>query len=188
MLSSPLDWRTPRLPVAARAAIALLCTVVVVAWMPAKYALSSDARTRWELFGLDVEPIEYAPAEALVARVPAGVQVLVPAGVSTWVTTFHHHPYPLVTRKAYLIDRGVDDAERRLRLFAMVSGQRHPKLASELESGIEDYDLAGICFRRDAGSSDAIRRVLIALDFEQVHENERYETWVVVAGAPAPGS
>ena len=68
-----------------------------------------------------------------------------------------------------------------LRLFEIVSGLRYTNAVPELAQGIADYNLAGVCFRRDVISADAIRGVLIALDFERIHENERYETWVEAA-------
>jgi hypothetical protein len=112
--------------------------------------------------------------------------VLLPAGVSTWVTTFHHHPYPLVNRTAYLIGRGVEDEARRLQLYGLVTGQAYPNAAVLLWRAIEDYDLSGVCFRREMDSANAIRRALTSLHFERIHTNEVYETWVRPLRAQRP--
>ena len=75
-----------------------------------------------------------------------------------------------------------------LRLFEIVSGLRDTNAVPELAQGIADYNLAGVCFRRDMISADAIRGMLIALNFERIHENERCETWVEAVGDLAPES
>jgi len=178
LLTAPLAWPERRVPRRARAAAALLLAACAVTLVPTRFGLSAESLARWEPLGLDVKVSSYRPAEALVAHVPARSNVLVPAGISTWVTTFHRHPYPLVSRTAYLIGRGLEDEARRLRLYWLVSGQSQPNVRSTLRRGIEDYDLTGVCFRPETDTSDAIRRVLIAMGFERVYADPAAETWV----------
>jgi len=188
LLTAPLAWPDPRVPLRARAAAALLLTACAVTFVPTRFGLSAESRTRWEPLGLDVKVPSYRPVEALVAHVPPRSNVLVRASVSSWVTTFHHHPYPLVSRTAYLVDRGLEDEARRLRLYWLVSGRSQPNVRSVLRRGIEDYELTGVCFRPESDTSDAIRRVLVSMGFERVYANDLAETWVrPQPGASAPG-
>jgi hypothetical protein len=186
LLTAPLAWTGRRVGPRARPAAALLLSACFVTIAPSRFGLFGAGVERWEPLGLKVKLLHYQPAEALVAHVPPRSRVLLPAGVSTWVTTFHHHPYPLVNRTAYLIGRGVEDEARRLQLYGLVTGQAYPNAAVLLWRAIEDYDLSGVCFRREMDSANAIRRALTSLHFERIHTNEVYETWVRPLRAQRP--
>lgn len=178
LLTAPLAQSGRRWGRRARVAATLLLWACFVTVAPTRFGLFGQGVEYWEPLGLKVKHIHYDPAAAMAAHAPPRSRVLLPTGVSTWMPTFHHHPYPLVSRSAYLIDRGVEDEARRLKLHGLVTGRAHPNAPFLLWRAIEDYDLSGVCFRHEIDAAEDFRRVLDALGFERVHSNEVYETWV----------
>lgn len=108
-------------------------------------------RAHFTLPGLRVPPA-YELAREMAAVSPSRSQVLAPFEVSAWLPTFHHHPYPLVTRPSYLetIFEG-PERRRRNRLTALVS--RAPKdgkiRVQMFDEAIERYQLQAIAVRTD---------------------------------------
>jgi hypothetical protein len=186
LLTAPLGQSGRRLGRRARVAATLLLCLCFVTIAPTRFGLFGSGVEYWQPLGLKVKRLHYEPAAAMAAHAPPRSHVLLPTGVSTWMPTFHHHPYPLVSRSAYLVDRGVADEARRLMLHGLVTGRAHPNAPFLLRRAIEDYDLSGVCFRREIDAAEAFRRTLTALGFERIHTNEVYETWVRAQTAQPP--
>ncbi|MBD2540503.1 DUF6077 domain-containing protein [Coleofasciculus sp. FACHB-SPT36] len=125
----------------------------------------------------------YKIASLLVESVGRGTYVLAPQEVSAWITTFHHHPYPLVSRQHYLYTMrpylGDGEVSRRIQLANYVDGsERPPNSAALFRSSLVRYQLQGVCFNSSASWGDEIRSVLTQEGFARIRSSSGFEIWV----------
>ncbi len=174
-------WSWRAVPLAFRGALALACLVGFLIFIPETPTFSDANRKHLEFLGLKVAPREFEVAEQITQAVGPGNMVLTPVEVSTWITTLHHHPFPLVSRTMYLDIQARHleprDVERRHGLVALVSGAgSHPPTL--LKKGIREYDLAAVCLRTGIPTAVALRRILHDQGFQKLDSDKRYETWI----------
>lgn len=184
ILASPVSTARGAFPSWARIAAYVTATVCFLLFVPKIQGLSPSNDVHFEFLGLKVPANRYAVAKTLVENVPGGSQVLVPAKVTLWISTFRDHPYSLIPRRSYLkiqasqIDP--EDAALRRWLVSYVGGtkRRSDDSARIFKDGIKRFDLSGVCFARTAHWAKEIRSVLNAEGFAFVDSRGDYETWV----------
>ena len=182
VLASPL-WLVPRERVS-RTEQLLLTAAVSAAFIfvvPTVMPISFENNTRLASPGLKVPP-QYAVAAGIVHHVPPGAAVLAPSSVAAWLTTFHHHPQPLVTRRLYLTSLrehlADEEVDRRAALELYVAGDAIGDEQRELlADSIRRDQLAAVCLRAVEWLAGA-REVLRDSGFELVDERLGYEIWL----------
>jgi hypothetical protein len=119
-----------RAPSALRIAATLGAAAAIFYGFSEVSTLSAENRVRWGSPYWKVPPEEFAAACSLVEHAPPGAWVLAPNDVTTWITTLHEHPRPLVIRNHLTLmleeQLGVEEASRRVLLGAIVSGWVRP--------------------------------------------------------------
>jgi hypothetical protein len=128
-------------------------------------------------------PAEYAVARALVERVPPGSAVVAPRDVAAWVTTFHHHPFPVVVRRHYLhhIIDAVGGDETLLRLqatIAVTKPGRSRTIDARLLELVDDRSIAGIVIAIDGFKPGRLEKALRTRGYSAEWSDERYRIWV----------
>jgi hypothetical protein len=127
-------------------------------------------------------PPDYAIAAQIVRMAPRQAHVLAPITVSTWIPTFHHHPYPLVSREHYmfLLDAAKPgESGRRLALEAYIDGRiRTENSAKQFIEALHDLDLQLICVNRSCNWLTEIRTTLDSEGFTPSYNDIKYEIWV----------
>jgi hypothetical protein len=87
-----------RAPYGLRIGVTLGASVAVFYALSEVSTLSAENRVRWAPPYWKVPREEFAAACSLVEHAPARASVLAPNDVTTWITTLHEHPRPLVIR------------------------------------------------------------------------------------------
>ncbi len=125
----------------------------------------------------------YAVAAKVVHWAPPGSRVLAPAEVSTWIPTFHRHPYPMITRDiyAFLLDvKKPGESNRCLALTAYVGGTSRADNAAQLfAESLRGDNLQVVCFQRSSKWADEIQTALEVARFTQADRESQYEVWVI---------
>ncbi|HSF14180.1 MAG TPA: DUF6077 domain-containing protein [Vicinamibacteria bacterium] len=181
-LTAPLRLRGTawRLGVGIASTTALLLASLGLA--PRIYVLSKANGTAVAPFELKV-PRDYRAAAALVRHVRPGASVIAPLRVTPWLTTFHHHPYPLVVRpdylKSYVKELGQREVTRRMTLTSAVT----PRIGRALDvgsfmNGVATYDVKGVCLPRGLPWGDEYAKALARAGFESVYRDDRDDVWV----------
>lgn len=180
--TAPLAWRAAWASPALRFATCLVSVLAFLSLAPSLYLLSSENHVRFNPFGLKVPPREYALARVIAERAPPRSWVLAPEEVSTWVVTFHQHPYPLMPRRLYLelTKEKITPAERDLRwaLTEYIAGARLFEDASSiLRAAVDHYEFGAVGVTHSAWS-DAIARVLSAKGYREDYSDDVYAVWL----------
>jgi len=139
--AAPFRWcRRPRVA----SLLFIICLSVLLFALPQHTILSQGNGTRLGRPGLKV-PSEYEIGRFITHCFPDRPTVLAPDAVSTWLPTFHHHPYPLLARSHYT--RALrDEGHRRLQLKRYVAGIERPAKGSRtLQEGLIRYGIGVVC-------------------------------------------
>lgn len=164
-----------------RYAVYLLLLVIFFGFLPDRYIFSETNRTRIGFPGLKV-PDQYRIARTLNDVLRDRVNVLVPQTVSVWLTTFHNHPFPLLSRTQYysfLYPEESREAILALKLYIM--GSKKPENASIFfRDGLQRYQVKGVCFALSNPWAAEIRNILNDLKFEKFKNFPPlpYEIWI----------
>lgn len=127
-------------------------------------------------------PVEREVAAALAGAVRPHAVVVAPGDVSPWVTTFHHHPHPLVVRNQYLQPLrehlGAGEVAARRDLTWLVS-QPDPRPAQldRLLRGLDRFEVEGICFPAAVPPGTPLANGLAELGFRRSVVVSGREVW-----------
>jgi len=127
-------------------------------------------------------PPELEVARALAAAVPSGAVVVAPLDVAPWVTTLHHHPYPLVVRNQYLQPLreklGPDDITARQDMARLLSHpDARPAQVRRFLLGLDRFRVEGVCFRSSVTHRSVLTAALAALGFQSHGSVDGFEVW-----------
>jgi hypothetical protein len=117
-----------RLPPSRRWAVLPVLMVTLVA-MSSRLSISPDNAVEFAFPRYKVEPHGYAMANEIVHQAPERSTVYAPVSISAWITTFRHHPYPLIVRPDYLSfgsirqHVGIPEIDRRKRVIKFLEGK-----------------------------------------------------------------
>lgn len=161
-------------------ACALACVTLAVC-VPPYSALSRRNRTEIDWPRLKVHPTQYAWAGYLNAAVPPGSTVVSPPNVTAWLTTQHHHAYPVIQR-IYLNPHRELIGEKNLRLRHAMTGYAdgsfvRPDAAEWFARGLALFDVKGVCLKISKTTPEA-RHVLRRSGYRRTLKGEYYEIWV----------
>lgn len=117
-------------------------------------------------------PPEREVARALGAAVRPSAVVVAPLDVSPWLTTFHHHPHPLVVRNQYLQPLrerlGAEEVNARRDLAWLVSQpELRPAHLERLLRGLDRFAVEGVCFPSPVAHRSALDAGLTELGFRR---------------------
>jgi hypothetical protein len=160
-----------------------------VLFLPPYLELSEKNRVHLAWPTLKVDHLAYQSAKVLARRPGlAREHVLAPPAVGLWLPTFHHHPYPLVSREDFINnyrDERLPERLRRLALAAYVAGQGHAEEGRDLltESFAKDH-LRAVCLERNASWAGDVEASLRRAGFTMFHTNEKYKFWEKAAEPP----
>jgi hypothetical protein len=170
-----------RLSTLKRYSIYFLLLLMVFGFLPDTYIFSEANHTRIDFPGLKV-PDQYWIAKILNDVLKDRGNVLVPQTISVWLTTFHHHPFPLLSRTVYcnfLYPEKSGHVILSLKLYIM--GSKRPDNATIfLRDGLQRYQVKGVCFALSNPWAAEIRNVLNDLNFEKFKNFSPlpYEIWI----------
>lgn len=154
-------------PTGATAAALLVCAFVALA---SDYPVWTRANeTSFRPFRLKTPP-EREVARALVDAVRPHAVVVAPREVSPWLTTFHHHPHPLVVRNQYLqaLRERLGDEEvnaRRDLAWLVSQPELRPAHLERLLRGLDRFAVEGVCFPSPVAHRSALDAGLTGLGF-----------------------
>jgi hypothetical protein len=173
-------------------ALAVVVTVAALVGLRSAPVFDQHRGARLGAPGLKV-PAEYRVAEALVGRVPSGSVVVAPNAVAPWVTTFHHHPYPVIARRQYLgaLLPYVGDDEVFLRhqaTVAVTKPGRSREVDFKLLELVDDRPVAGVVITTEGFNPGRIEAGLRARGYAAVWSNESYRIWVVAGDRTSTGT
>jgi len=184
VLVAPLAWRPRgrllpgRLATVAAAALFVLFVPQVRGWSP-----ENGVRMAWP--GLKVTQPDYAVAAALQAAAGPGAAVVAPPEVSAWMTTFHHHAFPMQVRN-YLHSNvgllGEEELRRRRLMSRYAGGVRRETTRRAFYSGLGRYDVRAVCI--SDGLRGGARALLTEAGFERTRELAGYEIWTAAPANP----
>ena len=162
--------------VAATATILLLIAVTEVP------LLGTANRVRLAPFALKVPAIEYAIARQVVAAAPPGAAVIAPQDVAAWITTFRHHPCPLLVRRIFfaMLARAIpaEDARRREWAAGAVESPRlDPVVLAAFADALDRYRVAVVVLPRANPNLPVLRSTLTRAGYAQIAKNRRYQVW-----------
>ena len=108
--------------------------------------------------------------------------MVAPLEVAPWITTLHHHPYPLVVRRRYLQPLrerlGVDTVKARRYLVWLISQpDASPARVGRLLRDLDRFEVEGLCFPSSAAHRHRLRAGLRRLDFRYRGEVVGHEVW-----------
>jgi hypothetical protein len=176
-------------------ALALALTAAVMAGVTTHPVFGGATGARLRAPGLKVDS-GYEVARALVERVPPGSAVVAPREVSPWITTFPHHPYPVVARRLYLpvLAGAVDGDEITRRIHATVAA-RMPGAVKGLDRRllevVDREPIAGVVVAADHEELFDVERALLVRGFTVGWSSSDYRIWirngVGLAPAASPG-
>ena len=155
--------------------------VIFFGFLPDKYIFSETNWTRIGFPGLKITD-EYWIARALNDLLEDRVNVLVPQTISVWLTTFHKHPFPLLSRTLYcsvLYPEESGQAILALKLYIMGS-KKLDNAAFFFRDGLQRYQVKGVCFALSNPWAVEIRKVLNNLKFDKFQDLPPlpYEIWI----------
>lgn len=105
--------------------------------------------------------------------------VLVPSKVAVWIPSFHHHPYPLVSRYASAKVLG-DEAPDRIALTRYIDGGRKPDNPEQfLGDQLERFQIPLVCFATQNRWREPIVKTLKNLGYEKQATISGYEIWLL---------
>ena len=166
-------------PLAYAGALALLLT-----WVPTNTTLSERNHTQLDLPRLKVPAGEYAGATLVNLHAPARSHILAPPEVSLWMTTQHHHAYPLLHRPVYMASTNYvwmdeRDVNRREGLMNYVGGRIwHHSVREVFKTAFDVYGLGGVCLSTRAEWLPEMRAALASGGFEKAATAPGYELWL----------
>ena len=162
------------------AMVATAALLVVVTRVP---LLAAANHVRLAPGELKVPPVEYAVARRVVAAASAGAAVIAPEDVAAWITTFRHHPCPLLVRRTFfaMVARAVPaaDARRRTLAAAAVTAARlEPETLAAFADALHRYQVAAVVLPRSNPNAATLQRTLRAAGFHPTYHGSSYELWV----------
>jgi hypothetical protein len=178
LLIAPLAWG------ARRGAMATLIAITAFAsFIPAFGGLTKRNRVELHWPGLKVPKAKYHIATELNRALPRDSVVVAPQKLSAWITTFHHHIYPVMVRRAYLRSQketlGLEDVIHRESMTNFLDGETTIGNEAELfRSGLERYDVQAVCLRTDVPTASEARAILRQEKFISDLSYATYEVWL----------
>jgi hypothetical protein len=167
----------------------LLFLIMVVAPQPAlSTKKSGTAEFQWP--GLNVDG-GYEVARRIVGLSSPEDYVLAPESVALWLPTIHHHPRPLICRRAYAflldgtkpfivhpLNKHLSEPECRLALEAYVSGMGRDAVAVRLfDEALRRSELKLVCVRSSVDWVAEIRSALQQAGYSAIDQMSGYELW-----------
>ena len=96
--------------------------------MSSRLSISPENEVEFAFPRYKVETTGHAMANEVVHRAPERSTIYAPVSIAAWVTTFRHHPYPLIVRPHYLgfgnirHHVGIPEIHRRKRVIRILEG------------------------------------------------------------------
>jgi hypothetical protein len=162
--------------------LAAALSAAVLAAVTTQPVVGGDTGARLQAPGLKVDP-GYAVARELVERVPAGSTVVAPREVSAWITTFPHHPYPVIARREYLriVADALEPEELKLRIHATVAARepgRHRLADRRLLALVDREPVAGVVIAAPSPEPGELEDALHDRGFGLAWSGRGYRIWV----------
>ncbi len=157
-----------------------LCAYWVL--FPGTYVLSRQNHVAVHSPGLKVHPGDYQVAGWLSEQLGPDDKILVPRKVSIWVTTFSHHPSPLITVRFWdNLMRGVwtdADVDERIWLRDYTMGFRPDVNPERFRKDLDRYDLKAVCMKQSVPHLPQARTQLQSAGFHRAYEHAGLEVWL----------
>ncbi len=169
-------------PLIERAGVFVATMAIFSVVVSGRSVLTEDNGTELKRPGIKVDE-RYPVAMRLceVARQPE--QIVAPEGVSAWVTTKHHHPYPLASRirylRAYAAEVSIDEMLRRYYLQGYVSGLRSAEPSDVFfRECLTMYPrLKAVCLSSKSKWLSEAGKILAESGFEPIATPGPYQIW-----------
>ena len=130
---------------------------------------------------LKVPTRDFAAAKQLNRLAATGSYVLAPTRVAVWVTTQHHHAFPLATKPKYLKGSELmpySEVVDRRELVRIAEGSRYdPASLRRFRAGLARYQLGAVCIYRRPKALSKLRPILSSVGFERRAVLRHYEIW-----------
>ncbi len=174
-----------RVPIGLRVGGVAVLSFGVLFVAPTTQALSAANGVALHAPGRKVDPDAFAAARGVVEHTPASGVALTPGDVGPWVPTLHGHPLLFAVRPMYAkllaSSLGEEEAERRVRLVALVSrgrlvGSRRDALV-EFVRALERGEFQSVVFDAGARAADEVRDALARAGFERRGTYASFELW-----------
>ena len=152
--------------------------VLVIGPFSGGWILSEHNQVRLGWPGLKVTA-EYEVARQVVAMTEPRIRILTPTEVSIWLPTFHHHPYPVLTRQFDATRSRFQSARedhRKLQLLVDRPRRLNKGLELELSRLLLKLDVQVIVLPR-ARSHDAHRKIVGQLGFDHRQDIGEFQVW-----------
>lgn len=190
LLSLSLTAALPSIPITKpgwqRWTAGLLPAALILSFLPAIPLVDPTNGSEWAPFQLKV-PVERSIAKTLVDLTSAGDRVVVPFRIGPWMSTFHGHAYPEVSRLQYLRpDLGPEEALMRLQSTYLVSGSHVPEIldGAFLQTALDDFgatlderNIRAVCMDEASPFLDLLRSQLGSRGFRIQHRDFDFEIW-----------
>ncbi len=178
VLIAPLAWGVRRGMIATLAGGVAFATLV-----PAFGGLVKKNRVELRRPGLKVPKERYYIASELNRALPKDSVVVAPHKLSAWITTFHHHIYPVMVRRAYLRSQkeklGLEEVIHRESMANFVDGEVVKGDEADLfRSGLARYSVQAVCMRTDVATAEQARQILREAGFLEDLKYHTYEVWL----------
>ncbi len=176
VLLTPLASEKLRLSVWKRYVLYFLFLFVLWVVLPERHIFAKTNRTRIGVPGLKVTD-EYQIAKVIHDSLASRPNVIVPNSVSIWLTTMHKYPYPLLAR-VIAAPTYADEGQRRLVLKLYIMGRKRSDNAPRFfHDGLQQYQIASVCFPLSNPWAEEIRRVLRVAGFAKFQTLLNHEIW-----------
>ena len=148
--------------------------------LPVHNVLSPQNKTRITMPQLRVDRF-YALAAWMVEHARPQSILLATEPVALWLTIFHAHPTPLLSRTLW--DQSLEamlpaeDFQNRLLLRRYISGQAPNENPDVIGQGLARYNIDMVCLPRTIPYYDQAESLLNAADFQRVHQHEEFDIW-----------
>lgn len=191
-LSAGQSFLGPKASLAERAGIFAAALAVFFVVLSGRSVLSTANETEVKAPGLKVDE-RYTVAKRLCEIAMEPEQIIAPEGVAGWVTTFHHHPYPLASRIRYLRAYGAyvtrEEMLERYYLQGYVSGERRPEPSDVFfRNCLQNYPLLkAVCLADDTEWLPEAQEILRESGFEPVETPGSYQIWQRIETLPENG-
>ena len=190
VLVSPLWLLSQSFPSRDRLLVVAGAFAIYLLVVPGRSTLSpeNDTYLGWPTRKVDDR---YPAAAAICGAAGGEAHYVAPEVVSSWVTSFHHHPRPLALRpnylRAYYRQLGPEEVNRRRWLSAYVSGGNCPTPTRErFAQALSAYDgLAVVCIDTTAPWIDDARAELRSAGFALAESPTSYEVWARETRSPS---
>ncbi len=191
-LTSGQSFLGSKATLAERTGVFAAALVVFFVALSGRSVLSDANGTEVKTPGLKVDE-RYAVAKRLCEIANEPEQIIAPEGVAGWVTTFHHHPFPLAARIRYLRAYGAyvtrEEMLERYYLQGYVSGERRPE-PSDLffRNCLQEYSqLKAVCLANDIEWLPEAEEILRESGFEPADTPGPYTIWQRIDTQPESG-